>query len=469
MPDSPVDDLTHSSSNEKRFRRQLSTHFRPEEEEELSKKDIPSVKRDADGTEYEWDEHAKGYFPKISEEYLFEHHMNYGFESEQTKIRFDSDLGCYVYEDKSRGISLKHDVKSNQWIPVRDYGNVDNRILETYIDVATGIEYKWTHNQWIPSVSSFVDDRTGQSYIWISDKRSFVPSQLVKEYTDHLSGISYVLTNGQWKEKARKREAKEPEWFEMPDEKNCNVYVSGLGQKVTEDEFRELMVRYGLIASDPRTNKAKLKLYRDKDGNPKGDGLCTYMRVESVDLCLKLLDGMRLADGRELNAQRAKFEMKGSFDPGLKKQWKNRSKKDKLKSEKAAEKLLAWDDDHRRPKHERIIVLRNLYEPSIAQTTEGRMLIFGLRDQVKSMVEMYEPVDDIRTYPEHRDALMTVALSDSESADRCVNNINNRVWNGRLIKCSLWDGKTKFDQERDEVSDDVVRIKKWHEFIEKDE
>ena len=34
----------------------------------------------------------------------------------------------------------------------------------------------------------------------------------------------------------------------------------------------------------------KIKLYRDSNGELKGDGLCCYLKVESVKLALDLLD-----------------------------------------------------------------------------------------------------------------------------------------------------------------------------------
>ncbi len=33
---------------------------------------------------------------------------------------------------------------------------------------------------------------------------------------------------------------------------------------------------------DPRRRKPKLKLYKDKDGNVKGDGLCCYIKVSDI-------------------------------------------------------------------------------------------------------------------------------------------------------------------------------------------
>ena len=76
------------------------------------------------------------------------------------------------------------------------------------------------------------------------------------------------------------------------DEKKCTkVYVSGLPSSVTDEEYEELMAKCGMIEHDVRTKKSKLKLYKDEKGVPKGDGLCSYIKPESVQLALTILDG----------------------------------------------------------------------------------------------------------------------------------------------------------------------------------
>jgi len=40
-----------------------------------------------------------------------------------------------------------------------------------------------------------------------------------------------------------------------------------------------------------RAGQKKIRLYRDENGNPKGDARICYLRVESVPLALQMLDG----------------------------------------------------------------------------------------------------------------------------------------------------------------------------------
>jgi len=68
-------------------------------------------------------------------------------------------------------------------------------------------------------------------------------------------------------------------WFEVEDEKNSNVYVSGLPEDITFEEFKEFMSKVSVIAYDPVCRKPKVKLYTNADGTNKGDGRCCYIMV----------------------------------------------------------------------------------------------------------------------------------------------------------------------------------------------
>lgn len=39
------------------------------------------------------------------------------------------------------------------------------------------------------------------------------------------------------------------------------------------------MSKFGIIMRDPQTEEFKVKLYKDNQGNLKGDGLCCYLKV----------------------------------------------------------------------------------------------------------------------------------------------------------------------------------------------
>ena len=124
-----------------------------------------------------------------------------------------------------------------------------------------------------------------------------------------------------------------------------------------------------MIEVDIRTNKHKVKLYREAGSNQlKGDGLCTYMNKESVELAITILDESNqypeLQANGLLRVQRAKFEMKGDkYDPKLKP--KKLGKKEKARLEKKREKLLAWEPEKmrgERNKRDKVVVIKNVFD-----------------------------------------------------------------------------------------------------------
>ena len=165
-----------------------------------------------------------------------------------------------------------------------------------------------------------------------------------------------------------------PTWFELDESQNTKVYVSNLPLDVTEVEFVEFMQKCGLVQKDPQTQQMKIKLYQDEHGNMKGDGLCTYFKIESVQLALQILDGYELR-GKKIKVERARFQLKGEYDPSKKPKQKKRKEKEKLK--KMEEHLFAWRPEKlrgERPKHERVVVVQNAFSSSDFDTDASLIL-----------------------------------------------------------------------------------------------
>lgn len=58
--------------------------------------------------------------------------------------------------------------------------------------------------------------------------------------------------------------------------------------------------------------------------------LCFCLQVESVELALKILDGYEVR-GNKIHVERAKFTMKGNFDPSKKRKKLTNKEKKRLK------------------------------------------------------------------------------------------------------------------------------------------
>ena len=72
-----------------------------------------------------------------------------------------------------------------------------------------------------------------------------------------------------------------------------------------------------------------------------------------------MLDDTELRSSK-IHVERAKFEVKGTFNPDLK---RKRKKLDKKTKEQQVNKLLNWDETPKiiRHKHERIVVFKNMF------------------------------------------------------------------------------------------------------------
>jgi hypothetical protein len=123
---------------------------------------------------------------QVTEEFLVEHHMNYGLES-SSGIRYDVQHQTYVQQ--RQGMTYKLDKQSQQWIP-----------LESYTDEVNRIKYNFSskHHTWIPEQSTYSarnDDGHEQTYVWLKEQLQWAVLSSVDGYTDHLTGMKYKWNN----------------------------------------------------------------------------------------------------------------------------------------------------------------------------------------------------------------------------------------------------------------------------------
>uniref|UniRef100_A0A6G1SDE7 HIV Tat-specific factor 1 n=1 Tax=Aceria tosichella TaxID=561515 RepID=A0A6G1SDE7_9ACAR len=250
------------------------------------------------------------------------------------------------------------------------------------------------------------------------------------------------------------------EWKEIDDEKNTNVYVTGLPTTITEDEFISLMEKYGVIAKKPIHGEPKnIKLYKNKDGTLKGDGLCKYQRKESVSLAIDLLDGYQYDHEHVIHCEKAKFEPKASYDPS------KRPRLDPniaLKQRKRLKKVYSWEPEDRPEHRQKKVVLKNMF--TVDEITDDPSLILTLRTELEQRCVRELEVEPKRVdvYDANPDGVITITFAEPEQAQRCVHAFST---NYPCLDVELWDGKTKFKvKETDEQVE--KRIEKFHKDIE---
>lgn len=369
-------------------------------------------------------------------------------------IHYEGDLA--IYTDPNTKYQYTWNTEKNEW-EIRNnyqYGFEDD--THTYTD-ADGVKFFWDKEKkaWFPKIN---DDFMAQYQM----NYGFIDNTQIKQDVEKIE--EKPLEKLPQQNKGEKRKPSEPTWFELDNRKNTKVYVSNLPLDITEEEYVEVMQKYGLIMKDDATGKLKIKLYKEPNTDYlKGDGLCTYMKVESVELALKILDGSKLK-GKTIHVERAKFQMKGEYDPSLKP--KTRKKKEKQKLKRIQEKMFDWRPEKmigERSQHEKIVIVKNLFVSSMFD--ENVSLILEYQQDLREECSKCGVVRKVILYDRHPEGVAQINMKTPEEADQCVQLLNNRWFGKRRITAEIWDGKTKFKiQETDaQISE---RLDKWDKYLE---
>lgn len=254
------------------------------------------------------------------------------------------------------------------------------------------------------------------------------------------------------------------EWFEMDESQNRFVYVSGLPTSMTEEEFLDLMKKYGII-DKKRIPGSPLnyKMYKDQEGNFKGDASCCYARIESVDLAIELLDGYMYDEKHKLKCERARFQIKGEYDPSKKPRVLD--PKSKLKQKKKVNAMLSWEESEKVEVKQKKVILKNMFTPEELLTDLD--LLLELREDVEYKCrELVTEPRRVEIFDKHPEGVVAVTFATSDRAEACVRALSGLPYAGRLVVAELWDGKTKYKiKETDEEAEQ--RLKQWHEDIQK--
>lgn len=262
------------------------------------------------------------------------------------------------------------------------------------------------------------------------------------------------------KKRGEKRKT-ESGWFHVEEDRNTNVYVSGLPPDITVDEFIQLMSKFGIIMRDPQTEEFKVKLYKDNQGNLKGDGLCCYLKRESVELALKLLDEDEIR-GYKLHVEVAKFQLKGEYDASKKK----KKCKDYKKKLSLQQKQLDWRPERKagpsRMRHERVVIIKNMFHPMDFE--DDPLVLNEIREDLRVECAKFGQIRKLLLFDRHPDGVASVSFRDPEEADYCIQTLDGRWFGGRQITAEAWDGTTDYQVE-ETTREREERLKGWEAFL----
>ncbi|CAB1315933.1 unnamed protein product [Coregonus sp. 'balchen'] len=202
----------------------------------------------------------------------------------------------------------------------------------TFVDPEDGTVYDWDHDKkaWFPKITEDFLAAYQANYGFTKDGEHD-PNAACTPNTD-------TPAKPEEGKKAEKRtDTEQPKEGKKEKGEKRKADAAGLPPDITTEEFVELMSKCGIVMRDPISEEYKVKLYKDGQGNQKGDGLCCYLKKESVALAERLIDESEIR-GYQLHVEAARFELKGQYDASKKK----KKSKDYRKRMKAQQKKTPW-------------------------------------------------------------------------------------------------------------------------------
>jgi len=373
----------------------------------------------------------------------------------QKYLAQNTETGAYTYTDTQDGTVYEWDAVKKGWIP-----KIDDDFIAMY-QANYGFTATGEHN---PNIH--LDENAGEGEVGKDgeDKTEKDESENTdagsKAATDSASSTKGSEENEDKSNKKgakRKKEEEKKEWFDIDPKVNNNVYVSGIPPSTTSDEFVELMMKYGIIMEDDE-GRLKVKLYKDSNGDLKGDGRCCYLKHESVVLACQMLDESDF-NGSKIHVEQAVFQLKGDYNPSL----KPKKKKKKKKKAEDQEKLLDWvDRPKKRSKFDRIVILKGMFDHK--QFEQDPSLIIELKEDLRTECSKHGEVKKVLVFDRNEDGVASILFAEPEFADACIEALNGRYYAGKTVSAETYDGVTKYDVE-ETAEEEKKRLDDWENFL----
>jgi RNA recognition motif. (a.k.a. RRM, RBD, or RNP domain) len=97
---------------------------------------------------------------------------------------------------------------------------------------------------------------------------------------------------------------------------------------------------------------------------------------------------------------------------------------------------MGWDENME-SKGLRIVIFQNLFSiDNYNEDIKGKLIEY--------IEENIGEVERSRVFKYNPDGIVEIKLKKSTDAERCIEEFNNKNFNGRIVQCYYWDGKTDF-------------------------
>jgi HIV Tat-specific factor 1 len=221
---------------------------------------------------------------------------------------------------------------------------------------------------------------------------------------------------------------------------NCSVYVQGLPLDVTMEEMIEFFKKAGVIAKDPYDLTPKVRIYTDTLGQPKGDGLVTYLKPLAV---ISAFDILNEADFRPPKKFIIKLQLPQFENTKEKGDWKNKGKKPLTKKKKFDQEQedLGWEE-----KEQVHVIIKHMFDPKDPDTIRPDFYD-NLKNEIKGELDKMGPVASIKVFERNPEGVVAVKYQTGLAATRCINIMGGRFFDGRKLEASYYDGHSNYKTE----------------------
>ncbi|OJD37763.1 nuclear mrna splicing factor-associated protein [Diplodia corticola] len=346
----------------------------------------------------------------------------------------------------------------------------DNKFI---LEEANGNEWEFDDRlkRWVPTVDKDLLEQQGKAYQVAGVDESEDVSEQIKAKKRKMNGGGEGLNQPR---KRRKRQGKNPQTSA-----SSAVYATSIPLDATYEDIDKVFSKYGIILESPDSEKKRIKMYTDEQGNFKGEALIIYYRPESVPMVINMLDDTAFdfkqgANGNmRVQVADSSFKKQKVVEGDEKPAWapkKTDKQRADAKRKEMQDKLTDWGDndgyelptasDGAGTRWEKTVILKHMF--TLHELEEDPEAEDDIQADIMEEAMKFGEVEKLYVFNEEPAGVVTVKFTDQAAAKQCVRAFNGRSFDGRTVLAYIADGKELFKKsKRDDEAKEKARLEQF--------